>query len=180
MRHSHCCGAYILCTHVQEQEQRQARQQKQALSKSAGGMSGSALTSHRRPSGTPAQPDSCSRTDQLGELGKPEDAPLVEQQPSEGEQAPPESGCDTSAGEHVGSCRTDQPAGESSSRGSEAKPRSGACCCDAVKGSPGSKLRGVGSDGGSLIDSAEDLEHLFGQLVVRAEGLHGTARPLAT
>ncbi|BDA46913.1 probable formin-like protein 13 at C-terminar half [Coccomyxa sp. Obi] len=165
----------------QEQEQRQARQQKQALSKSAGAVSGPALTSQRRPSGTPAQPEPCRSDNQPGLLGTPQNAPLAQQQPSKGQEAPPESHCETSrAPMHVGSCSTDQEAGELSRGGSEAQPRSGACSRDAVKGSSGSKLRGMGSDVGSLIDSAEDLEHLLGQLVGRAEGLHGNAHAVAT
>ena len=93
---------------------------------------------------------------------------------------PPVSRCDDSAAEHLVTCSTDQPAGELCSTGSRERLRTGTCSRDAVKGSPGSKLRGMGSDGGSLIDSAEDLEHLLGQLVGRAEGLQGTAHAVAT
>lgn len=168
----------VLSARVQEQEQRQARQQKQALNKSAGAVSSPSRAGQRRPSGVPvAQSESSSHDDVLVKLRKSGSAPHVEQQPSNGQQALPQSGCDTSAAKHSEPCSTEQSAG---SPGLEAQLRSGACGRNAVKGSPGSKLRGMGSDGASLIDSAEDLEHLLGQLVGRAEGLHGSARAMAT
>jgi hypothetical protein len=170
---------------VQEQERRQARQQKQAVRAPA-------KPAERAPGDINTQTDQNvpSRT-----LGVSADEPLDIGSPvrtglpngvSPGEQSrgghlrPSECNGPQQAAEHSNTGGLKAAAREPGGKGIEVHASAGIYTDDGEKGFLGKARGRVASDSESLIDSAEDLEHLLGQLVGRAEGLHGNARALAT